>query len=52
MTDEQRKEIQDYLSNVFENILNELGDTPETRLMIVQYTFGYMGASFGLHVAK
>ncbi len=44
------KEIQEALSALFENLLSKYGDTPETRLMIVHYTMGYMGASYGLHI--
>ena len=43
--------IPEILSQVFEELLKREGDTPEVRLAIVNYTFGYMGASFGLHVS-
>lgn len=43
--------IQKELSEIFEKLLKEWGDTPEIRLLIVNYTFGYMGASFGLHIS-
>lgn len=43
-------EIQKQLSVVFEKILKQHGNTPETRLKIADFTFGYMGVSYGLHV--
>lgn len=42
--------IQRELAGTFEELLKEYGDTPEIRLKIAEYTMGYMGASYGLHV--
>jgi hypothetical protein len=42
--------IRGVLSTTFEQLLQEIGDTPTIRLMIANYTVGYMGASFGLHI--
>ena len=38
------------LSETFESLLQQAGNTPEVRLKIANYTLGYMGASYGLHV--
>ena len=46
----EQKEIQKELSRLFEKLLEEHKDTPETRLFIAQFTMGYMGASYGLKV--
>lgn len=40
------------LSEAFEGILKEVGDSPRVRLMIANYTIGYMGASYGLHIPE
>ena len=45
------KGIREALSKTFERLLQDAGDTPEVRLLIANYTLGYMGASYGLHVA-
>ena len=54
MDDTQRmiiqKKVAKTLSEMFEKLLDEHGDTPETRLAIVNYTFGYMGAAYGVHI--
>jgi hypothetical protein len=42
--------IKKELLNTFERILKEHGNTRKIRLLISNYTLGYMGASFGLHV--
>jgi hypothetical protein len=38
------------LVETFAQLLRKTGDTPVTRLMIANYTVGYMGATFGLHI--
>ena len=45
------KAIREVLSKTFERLLQGTGDTPEIRLLIANFTLGYMGASYGLHVA-
>jgi hypothetical protein len=50
LKEQKEIQIQKYLSQLFDKLLAEYKDTPETRLLIVQYTMGYMGASFGLKV--
>jgi hypothetical protein len=50
MCAECEREIRETLSKVFEELLATYKDTPETRLIIAQYTMGYMGASYGLKV--
>ena len=50
MGDTERREIQTKLSKLFEELLAIYKDTPETRLLIAEYTMGYMGASYGLKV--
>ena len=52
MDDNRQKEIGAWLADIFEKLLKKYGDTPETRLMIAQYTMGYMGASYGLHIPQ
>ena len=47
---EQRIAIQKKLATLFQRLLEQYGDTPVVRLQIVNYTMGYMGASYGLHV--
>jgi hypothetical protein len=44
--------IQCKLAETFEAILKAHGDTPQTRLFIAEYTMGYTGASYGLHIAE
>jgi hypothetical protein len=44
------KAIQSVLSSCFEGLLTKYGDTKYLRLKICEYTFGYMGAQYGLHV--
>lgn len=39
------------LSEIFEKILADC-DTPELRLTICNYTLGYMGAQYGLHIRR
>lgn len=38
------------LSETFEHILKEYGDTRKIRLLMANYTLGYLGASFSLNV--
>lgn len=45
-----RKEIQNSLSRTFKHIIKKYGYTADVRLMIVQYTVGYMGATYELHI--
>ena len=40
------------LSVLYEQILYEYGNTPVVRLAIAQYTMGYMGASYGIHIPQ
>lgn len=42
--------IKKELSETFERILQKYGDTRKTRLLVTNYTLGYLGASFGLQV--
>jgi hypothetical protein len=42
--------IQRELSETFEHILKEYGDNRKTRLLMANYTLGYLGVSFGLNV--
>jgi hypothetical protein len=42
--------IQKELSDTFDRLLKEHGDNHKNRLLVANYTLGYMGASFGLHV--
>jgi len=42
--------IGEVLSKTFEGLLKQAGDNPEVRLLIANYTLGYMGVSYGLHV--
>lgn len=44
--------IRKTLSKTFESLLQQAGDTEDVRLLICNYTLGYMGASYGLHVGK
>lgn len=46
------KDVQDKLAQMFERIIQEYGDSPELRLAIAQYTMGYMGVGFGLHIPQ
>jgi hypothetical protein len=46
----EQKEIRQKLAKLFTELLATYKDTPDTRLTIVQYTMGYMGASFGLKI--
>lgn len=52
LTSDQRVIAQLTLSNVFDELLTQLGETGEVRLFIANYTIGYMGASFGLHIPQ
>jgi hypothetical protein len=47
---EQNRNLRAQLSNFLEDLLEKYGDTPKTRLTIVNYVVGYMGASYGLHI--
>lgn len=47
-----RKGIGKVLSKTFDRLLRECGDTAAVRLMIANYTVGYMGAAFGLHIPE
>lgn len=40
------------LSVIFERILKEYGNIPAVRLAIAQYTMGYMGVAYGLHIPE
>jgi len=42
--------VQKQLSEIFERILKEHRDTRKIRLLMANYTLGYLGASFGLRV--
>jgi hypothetical protein len=44
------KAIQGRLSEAFETIFESVGDTPAIRLIIANYTIGYVGAAYGLHI--
>jgi hypothetical protein len=46
----EKSEIQKELSKLYERLLAEYKDTPETRLFIARFTVAYMGASFGLKI--
>ena len=50
----KKKEVLEHLGGVFANILQEFGEdeNPRIREDIANYTVGYMGATFGLHVQK
>jgi hypothetical protein len=50
LSKEEIKRIQNTLATVFGELLANTGNSPEVRLAIVKYTFGYMGASYGLHI--
>ena len=52
LTSEQRVLAQLTLANVFDKLLTQLGQRREVRLFIANYTVGYMGASFGLHIPQ
>jgi len=43
--------IEETLAKTFEKLLGQVGDTPTNRLKIAEYTLGYMGATYGLHVS-
>lgn len=43
--------IQQNLASAIEGILSTYGDTQQTRLLIANYTLGYLGVSFGLRVS-
>ena len=45
----RRVDIQRRLAKTFERLDKEWGNESDVRLMIANYTFGYMGVSFGLH---
>jgi hypothetical protein len=40
------------LSKTFERLLETCGDTDTVRLMIAQFSVGYTGAAFGLHIPR
>lgn len=40
------------LSGIFERLFKEYGDTDVVRLIIANYTLGYVGATFGLHIPR
>lgn len=42
--------IKGRLSETFELIFEQLGDAPAIRLMIANFTIGYVGATYGLHI--
>jgi hypothetical protein len=42
--------IKGRLSEAFELIFEQLGDTPAIRLMIANFMLGYTGATYGLHI--
>jgi len=46
-----RKIIQDQLAMTFATLLESTGDTRHTKFMICNYTLGYMGAQYGLHIS-
>jgi len=43
--------IEETLAKTFEKLLKQVGDNPTNRLKIAEYTMGYMGASYGLHIS-
>jgi hypothetical protein len=52
LTEEQQREVRNKLTKVFEEIFHEYWDTGKMRLFIVNYTMGYMGAVYGLHIPQ
>ena len=52
--DYKKEEVLKHLAGVFENILQEFGEDDNLRIRedLANYTVGYMGATFGLHVKK
>lgn len=44
--------IHEALFEMFTRLLGEFGDCPDTRLLIAEYTIGYMGVSYGLRIGK
>lgn len=48
----KKLEIIKELASLYEKLLKQHGDTPEVRLLIAEYTMGYMGASYGLHITS
>lgn len=44
--------VQTELSRVLERVIDKYGDTNAVRLMIANYTVGYTGADFGLHIPQ
>ena len=50
--DENRKEIQKVLSDTFAKLLKQHGSTPATRMIIAEYTIGYMGVTYGMHIPQ
>lgn len=47
-----KRALEKVLSEAFEGILKEVGDTTRVRMMVVDYTVSYMGATYGLHIAE
>ena len=43
--------VRQHLSATFDALLREY-DTPRVRMMVVNYTVSYMGATYGLHIAE
>lgn len=48
---QEGRQIEETLSKTFEKLLKQVGDTPTNRLKIAEYTLGYMGATYGLHIS-
>jgi hypothetical protein len=40
------------LSETFERLFKQYGDTGVVRIMIANYTVGYVGAAYGLHIPR
>ncbi|MDD5513508.1 MAG: hypothetical protein PHD09_07050 [Candidatus Omnitrophica bacterium] len=42
-------DLRSLLAKDFEYLIGQYGDNPEVRLAIGNFTFGYLGLSYGLH---
>ena len=50
--DHEKGALRKRLAEVFEEILNRFGDSPQVRLAVANFTLGYMGTSYGLHIPQ